>query len=378
VNRRQALLAAGAVLALPSFAAADGRWTKLDLRTGLIFLDGAVNGRPLLTMIDSGSAPTLVDSYRTIGLGLALSQGGSAVGTSGGQADAWRTGDFELSVAGVVIHFPPESVLSLDLSGLAPGWSVGAIAGQALFEAARLDLDLPRSRIRVARDSTRGWAKLPLGREADGLRCAPLRIGDLSVPAATFDLGSAIPLQVSRGWAEAHGVLDGLRQSDWIANGIDGPSRFATATLPRIGLAGFEMLGVPVAIIDHEPPGSSPVVIGTPIWRRFRLVADYGEDALWLQPDKGRLKARFNRDRSGLAISYQGEFLMVTHVAQGSPAEAGGWVVGDRIVAIDGRRIASDWPGSPQSGWARQKAGVRVRLRLADGRDRDLVLADYY
>ncbi len=330
-------------------------------------------------MLDSGSVPTLVDPDRTRELGLAFAEGGSAIGTAGGAAAAWRTGGFSLSVAGITLQFPPESVLAIDLTGFAGGIGVGAILGRALFESARLDFDLPKARMRVA-DAARpeGWTSLPLKVEDDGLRCAPIQVGAHPQMAATFDLGATIPLQVSRAWAQANGLLAGLRQSSWVITGLDGVNQVTTAVLPRVDLAGFILSNVPVAITDSQPEGASPAVIGMPVWRRFRLLSDFAAGTLWLKPDAAMLEARFNRDRSGLAVRFTGDALEVIHIAEAGPAETAGWTVGERIVAVNGQAVNYAWPVSRQSGWARQRAGARVRLTLADGRQRDLVLADYY
>lgn len=381
MNRRQILLsAAGAALAAPGLMAAGPGWTPLDLTSGLVFVPGHIDDQPVEMLLDSGSAPTLVDLTWARRLGLPLSGDGTALGTGGGATPVTRTGGFALSVAGVAIHFPADSVLALDLAGLARGGRpISVIVGQALFEAARIDLDLPRSRLALGEAAPgRGWASLPLTTEAEGLRCMPVRIGARAGVAATFDLGSSFALQVTRDWAEAHGVLRGLRQSTWIATGIDGPSRVGRALLPEIELAGSTMRDVPVAIIDTQPEGGSPSVIGLPVWNRFRLVCDYAAATLWLRPGGGRLNKPFSRDRSGLAVNFTGDALEVMHVAAASPAETGGWSVGERIVAVDGRRVDAAWSGGRQSGWARQRAGSRVRLTLATGAERDLVLADYY
>jgi predicted aspartyl protease len=382
LNRRQALLTAAAVMAsLPAVAAGRliGR-TPLDLDSGLIFVEGHLDGRPVEMLLDSGSAPTLIDIALARSLGFPLSGGGTAIGTAGGVTPVVRTGGFELRIGLAAVTFPVESVLALDLSGLtAGGKPVGVIAGQALFEAGPLGLDLPHARLLTGNTlPTDGFTRLPLTTEADGLRAVPVTIDGRPGVPATFDLGSAVPFQVTREWADAHGLLAGRRQSSWVATGIDGVSTYGTAILPSLQLGGFTLRNVPIGVTETQPQGASPAVVGLPVWWRFRLLADYAAASLWIAPDKGRLKAPFNHDRSGLAVQFKGEALEVVHVARASPAEAGGWTVGERIVAVDGRPVDPNWPGSRQSAWARQKAGTPVRLTLADGRQRDLVLADYY
>jgi C-terminal processing protease CtpA/Prc len=69
--------------------------------------------------------------------------------------------------------------------------------------------------------------------------------------------------------------------------------------------------------------------------------------------------------------------LDVFFVAPGSPAAEAGWAIGDRIVSVDGAPIGPDWFDERWK-WARGEPGTVVRLGLADGTERTLVLRTYY
>lgn len=385
MTRRTALVAAAVAASIPAAASAAllGRgpaWTPLDLSSGAIFATGNINGHPVEMAIDSGASTTVLDVELARRLGIAVNAGGSVLGMSGAARPAMRAGGFLLSLADVQIDFPENAALVLDLSAFAVGGrSVQFLVGRELFESARLDLDFPKGRLASSvKSAPSGAVRLPLSHEPQDLRAVPVSIDGRPNISATFDLGAGLPFQVSRDWAQANGLLAGRRLSNWFLTGVEGVSPYITLTLPRLSLAGFELSDVPIGVVDNQPQGSSPALIGLPIWRRFRLLADFSAESLWLTPDRAWLKAPFSRDRSGLGVRTEGDGLQVVLVATNSPAEAAGWKVGERIVTVNGRRIGPDWPGSKGSAWARGRPGTKISLTLADGAQRALVLADYY
>lgn len=385
MNRRQALLTAGAALATAPVAASAARlgrgsnWAPLNLEGGAVFTVARINGQSVEVTLDSGASLTVLDQGLASRLGVPAIGDAQVTGMSGAAQAGQHAGAFRLELAEARIEFEPGKAVILDLSGLRPGGrAVEALVGRDLFEAARLDLDFPRGRLALGSAPPADAVRLPLTREAEQLRAAPVSLDGRPEISATFDLGAGLPFQVSRDWALANGLLEGRRTSEWFLTGIEGVSTYTTLTLPGLSLGGIDLRDVPVGVVDGQPDGSSPALMGVPVWRRFRLFSDFAADSLWLTPDPALLKTPFNRDRSGLGVRFVGDALEVVLVASGSPAEAGGWRVGERVVAVNGRRIDTRWPGSRASAWARGKAGSSVTLMPADGPERRLVLADYY
>jgi hypothetical protein len=91
-----------------------------------------------------------------------------------------------------------------------------------------------------------------------------------------------------------------------------------------------------------------------------------------------KLAQPFVKDRSGLAGLPSVDRLKVLFVAPGSPAEKGGWKEGAEVIAVDGHKIDAKYSGSELSHWSKQPPGTVVTLTLADGKTRQLILADYY
>jgi C-terminal processing protease CtpA/Prc len=108
------------------------------------------------------------------------------------------------------------------------------------------------------------------------------------------------------------------------------------------------------------------------------VLFDYPHDCLWIEAAEGWDTEPFRKDRSGLQILPDGAAAVVRFVSPGSPAEAAGWKVGDRIVAIDGRPIDPATYGRDLALWGFGPSGTEVRLTLEGGEERILRLAEYY
>ena len=193
--------------------------------------------------------------------------------------------------------------------------------------------------------------------------------GDADLPAQ-FDLGSQSPLVAQAAFAQARGWLSGRPTSTWIAATVAGVREERTATLRSVALAGFTLPPAPLETVATWDRPELPLVVGLPVLSRFHLMTDYARDRLWLAADAEALARPFRKDRSGLTVRAAAGGLEVLHVAAGGPAARGGWRVGERITAVDGRppgRSLSDGP-----------VGRVLTLTLADGERRTLTLADYF
>jgi hypothetical protein len=162
-----------------------------------------------------------------------------------------------------------------------------------------------------------------------------------------------------------------------LAIGADGPRESAAATLDGIEVGGVRFDGVPIAA-TADLASKAPANVGLDLLRHFRLTIDFGGDRLWLTPRPEVADVPFLKNRSGLSLTPEGDHLRVAHVAAGSPAEAGGWQVGQTIVAVDGQAITPAYAASPLSRWGFGPPGKLVALTLPDGRRKALKLADYY
>jgi hypothetical protein len=367
-----------------AFGTGEG-WMPFELFAGnRIYLSTVINGQPVQALLDSGAETTAIDSGFADSAGIRpkgeMGVEGSGGSTSSGLATGVSLRVGEASVAGVTA-----SVMDLSSIGKALDIPLRAIVGQELFYASVVDIDFPRRRI-AFRDPARfvppkGAVRLPL-EPARGDRTVPLSIEGRPPIRVFFDLGNGSPLDIFAAYWRPQGLLDARPSSQLLNGGAGGQRPVRLAMVKSVSLGGTTLQNVPA---NFSPPGpttenSDRVLgnVGLPILQRFRVIADYGRDALYLLPDTAAMDAPFEKDRAGVSAIRETGALRVAFVAPASPALAAGLKAGDRIVAIDGARIGPDFPSSPLSHWRFGAADRRVALTMADGRALVLVLKDYF
>ena len=82
-------------------------------------------------------------------------------------------------------------------------------------------------------------------------------------------------------------------------------------------------------------------MLGYTFLRRFRLLLDYANQVLWLDPLPGTASREFRQAHVGLRLERRWGDLRVAAVAPASTAEQVGIAVGDIVVSIDGRAAAN-------------------------------------
>lgn len=379
LSRRRLIAATAGLVLAPGIGltAEPEVWIPLTWVNGLMALKGTINGRPVDIILDSGAGSTVVDLALADHLRLPMSGSVNAIGASGA-TDGVRVGGFTLAFSGFSMDYPEASAVALDLSGSAlVGKPLAVVLGRDIFEMAIVDLDLPGQRIAFTKPENfrppSGVVNLPLLPDNKRLRWLEVSIAGQGLVPATFDLGSGLELEVSSEFARERRLLRDRPTSTWVAFGVEGLSLHTVATLPSLRIGGATLSDIPVAVTSPWQDPHTPAVVGMPVWRRFRVITDYAHDRLWLMPDRAALARPFARERSGAAVSVVKGGLEVVHVAPGSPADAAGWRIGERIVAVDGRPATRE-----MSGWGWGAAGTAVELTLDGGERRRLVLADYY
>lgn len=383
LSRRGVLGTAAAALLTRAAGAAPTaeRWLPLDMEGGLLLIRGTLNNQPVNVMLDSGAGVIVVDTKVAERLDLKGKGAMQLYGTSD-SVSASRIGEFAMQVGGVPISVVPNGAVASDLSIFgATGMSIDVILGRDIFEQLAVDLDLPRQRyaFRALQPFTPpiGGFETPV-MVANGLQhSTPVSLAGRPPAKALFDLGSALAVEISGAYARQHGLLKGLRTSTWISGSIDGIRTYVTATLPSLTIGKVTLRDVPVGVTEDWEDQELAIVIGLPVWQRFRITTRYAEGKLWLTPDAVAVAAPFSKERGGIACRLTDGALEVLHVAPGSPAEKAGWQIGERVLMIEGVAIRPDYGRSTQSDWNKGAAGTVVRLTTPSG-DRRLTLADYY
>jgi aspartyl protease/PDZ domain-containing protein len=369
-----------------TFASSDSSsvWIPFQLVGGnRIYISAAVDGVPVDMLLDSGAETTVLDQSFARRAGV-RGRGDVGVQGSGGAASSSVATGVRVRLART--YFDSLSTLVMDLSGVAHALSIplAAILGQEVFYASVVDIDFARRRI-AFRDPSRFRAptnaiRMPLS-PANGDRTIPVSIEGRPAVPMYFDLGNGSPIDLFPSYWQPQHLLDGRRRSELLNGGAGGQRTTAVASVRNILVAGYEFLDVPANFINPGPTTANTARVfgnlGLPVLSRFRLIADFPHNALYVIANRTALEQPFPRDRSGLAALPSDSTLNVIFVAPNSPAARQGWRVGEKIIAINGTSVRK-LSALDATQWRYGSAGTVVRFTMLDGRTRELTLADYY
>ena len=163
------------------------------------------------------------------------------------------------------------------------GHKLDAIVGRELFDSARLSIDIEDHKIETLHRTTRpGGVRLPL-KPHHGIESVPVRIDGVAAQAE-FDLGNGSDLLIGKAFAERTGLLARSHAAEQ-GGGIGGEVKRRIVTVNTIQVAGVKFRNVRAAI--DEQSNAADANIGVKLLRRFRIVTDFKQRAVWLQ-SRGR------------------------------------------------------------------------------------------
>jgi hypothetical protein len=251
--------------------------------------------------------------------------------------------------------------------------AVGSLAAGVLSSVnGELDYDAREWRIHDAPPQRPGWTRYERAIVQHGNRNgSSFLFADAELGGQQFrfglDTGMPTPVRIYRRTAERAGLWNAPR---WSPAAPDGRTRIVRA--PSIGLAGAA-IARPLISMMESPQWElfDAGLVGLPILRLFNMATEVGSRAVLLKRN-GQMPALNERyNRAGLWIARDGERLGVGVVGGGSPAEAAGLAVGDRIVGSEFSALiaAFQGPAGAQVPLTIERAGARRQLVLT--------LADY-
>lgn len=399
ITRREitgALLGCGSAVAMspfqPAFAtvatlvsdwsgfAKPPRWQSFSLITGdTIVLPIDVAGISVDAILDSGSAASIVGPSLAARLGLSSTEQMTIRGV-GGRTSVQLARNVEFALAEQRRHLRFVIIADLEAASSALGRSVDVVLGLDMLAGRCVALDFENGRVSIGDSGTfaggQGWQGISLSHGSNRELLVAASVAGLPDMPMVFDLGSSTALMLARAYVEDHRLLDGIRQSTAAIGGVDG-IRLATAFMANeVKLGGFPVRSVPTLAPSTWLSTSAPGSIGFPLISQFDVVLDVSAGQIWLRPARRGLPML--EDHSGFGLAPDGHALSIVHVAANSPAASDGWRAGERILAINGRRIDASYIRDQHWRWRFMPPGTLVKLQDQAGRMRELRLADYF
>jgi Aspartyl protease/PDZ domain len=358
-------------------------WIKFERAGNRIFFPAKINGHDTVVLLDSGATVSGIDKSFAAAIGLKSKGSLAAPGTGGIDTMGFIDG-VDVQVGDLILR--NISVAAIDLASVAKhiGHALPFVLGDEVFNELAVDIDFAHHRLAL-RDPAAiakpdGAAEVPLIR-AFGNRSVPVSVDGEAPVQFEFDLGNGSPMQIYPAYYQKHPLLEGHRTSQVMFGGVGGFHPWTVASLSQITFAGVDFSQVPADFAPDTLSGANSNVvvgnIGLPILARFRLIIDYSHDRLYAAPYADAASTAFDKDRVGMTVIKENADLVVEFVSPGSPAEAAGFKIGDRIAMID-RKPAAAWTESSLDTLRYASAGTVLSIILKEGNVRKIKSADFF
>ena len=367
---------------IPAAASVSAQaWSGLEIvDESSVFIDVTIAGKRRTALLDTGAAATVLDLKLARELQLAEVGQRTLRGYSNVGAFNELSG-FTAEVGGAPVAFSRAVSTDLAVISSSLGRPTDLIVGHDLFLGRLVELDLPGGRWRL---SPRSGGEAPSGTPLD-LRFGPhfeplitVRVENRASAPAILDIGASAALTLSRGFADANDLLKAKRTSTAAFAGVNGVTLSTSVMMASLEIAGQTLTSMPAEVVDQWLTPEIPVIVGLAVLRRFKITFDFDGGRVWFAPSRKEMAKPFREDHSGLGVAFLTDRLVVKHVAAHSPASVGGWKEGDEIVAVDGLSISRVYSDERLRAWRERTPGTLIRLTIANGELRTIVLRDYY
>lgn len=322
-----------------------------DLK-GLVALRVTVNKTPLLMLLDTGAAESIIDLDTAQTIGLALTGRIQVRGTgSGSVTGAFTSASY--SIDGVTTT-PGTIRLAIPLNAVSRrlGRHINGIVGLDFLRATILDIDYASRVIRTHAAPTVQPSPqsvvLPVRWDGSGHPVIPVRVrvGDEAPTevAAKLDVGHAGALTLHAPFVSRHD-WPGPHVATTRLLGAAGVASHSTGRVGRVSsiTVGGTEIPTPLVVFSADTTGAfasetSDAHLGADVLSLFRLTLDLGHDRVILERT-GDVRWLSQRCSAGLVLEANGQdfsSLVVTDVLSGGPAAQAGIQVGDRIIGVAG------------------------------------------
>jgi len=318
----------------------------------MIIIQLEINGKgPYNFVLDTGvglmliTDPKLVDSLniankRTIKI--------SGLG-HGEDYEAYVTSVLKVDIPGLDSYDVAAAILKTDHFGLSnfTGMPIHGMLGYEFFANLAVRIDFRDSVITVSRPKNTKFFgkgnKIPLtieNRKAYLPAKVTLANGVKTNDKLIFDLGAGHPLSLEN-VIQKYGMPEKFIYAN-LGQGLTGPVDGFITRVNEIDIGKFKLKNV-ITSLPFEDKNRDPMEpardgnLGIGILKRFVLIVDYPDSALYLKPDQ-HLDDPFEHDMSGMEYYKSGDdfdHLIVSRVEPGSPADELGIEPGDDIVWIN-------------------------------------------
>lgn len=248
-------------------------------------VDVTLNGRTVRALIDSGAQYSVIDRalFQDLGLTEAFDMPLVAYGV-GGNAQVGRGTTLALDVGGMAVTGLRAAILGLGPLADSRGLGAPLILGQDVLGRLVLEVDAEKRRVRLVRPDA--FTPDPDMRETPaktaGRALAVMVTAEGAEVEAVVDTGATAVLAMTRGAAEAAGLLDGRATDTGTSIVLGGAIEAQTLTARTVTIGDALYRQVTVAIYGAAPiPGFPQALVGMEAFDGRRVALDLAGPRLW-------------------------------------------------------------------------------------------------
>jgi hypothetical protein len=350
---------------------------SLDLEH--IFLEGEVEGRPALVLLDSGAGATVLDSSMAASLGLETSGSLPARGIGGAEEFSFAVVR-EYSAAGAVVRGQNLAVMPIsEVFYPSTGHRIDLILGYDFLSRFIAEIDYGSGAISLFSPdsfdaSSFSGAVIPAERSMSLLSVEAVLEDSITV-RLLLDTGAGGNIHLTPAFFEEHpDFLSGRPVFQTAATGVGGEEAITGFRVSSISLGGYSVPGgLCSSFTGLDVFDAYDGILGAGVLCRFIVGLDYAGSRIFLAPSS-LFHTGLQENLTGLGLEISGGFLVVGAVIAGSAGELAGILEGDTLLAVDGLRVGpDDLPGI--TGLMPAEPGDRTVLTvLREGVELDLAV----
>jgi hypothetical protein len=311
------------------------------LSTRLLAIRVEVNDAAGLFLVDTGSDRTIIDS--AFSQRLALKSSGTALVERNYSTEEHVTATAERVRIGTrTWSSVPLVVLDLTMFSRMHMGTISGIVGTDLLATMTVRLSYSSGIAEVVDQIERGT--LPVALDRVGTRyLVPVDIGTTHLEML-LDSGTNITALSSSVWrslppaSSASRTIEGIQSSG-------GPAGALLACVPSIQVGDVVLHEFPLRVVSSPASGTFADaafagILGGDILEHFELTLDLAHSVMYLKRDAAFREDPYEFVTIGIQFFKSGDVFSVIAVWKGSPAEAEGVRVGDRITSVNGHASA--------------------------------------
>jgi|ERR1700722_11109484 predicted aspartyl protease len=296
-----------------------------------------VNNISGLFLVDTGSDCTIIDSAFAQRLGLNAT-GTALVERNYSTEEHITTTAEHVRIGAKTWSSVPLVLLDLTMLSRMQMASISGILGTDLLASMTMRLSYSSGVAEVVDDIERGSLPVALHRVRRRY-FVPVTI-DTAPVEMLLDSGTNMTAISSSAWqslrlsSRANQTIEGIQSSG-------SPTGALIACLPSIQVGNTVLHDHPLRVISSAGSGSFAYptfagILGGDILEHFELTLDLKQSTMYLKPDAAFRADPYEFVTIGIQFFKSGDAFSVIAVWRGSPAEAEGVVVGDRIISVNG------------------------------------------